>query len=146
MWCLFHQQFCQPQRKIHLDHWLVCVKIKIPTSIIIFIAYIYNYNSTYQVTLTANPTCETKHQIGMALKFLECAHFIKDIFSALSCILVEHNLYIHHHTTAYIVVANLASWERGYANCNSTYPVKASTLSGMRLAASKTAVRSWISK
>ena len=46
----------------------------------------------------------------------------------------------------HIVVANLASWERGYVNCNSTYLVKASTLSGMRLAASKSAVRSWISK
>ena len=41
----------------------------------------------------------------------------------------------HYHTTAYIVglVPNLASWERDYANCNSTYLVKASTLSGMRL-------------
>ena len=49
------------------------------------------------------------------------------------CILVEHNLCIDHNTTAYIAVANIASWERGYANCNSTYFVKASTLSGMRL-------------
>ena len=63
------------------------------------------------------------------------------------CILVEHNLYIeHYHTTAYIILANLASWEWGYANCNSTYLVKPSTLSGIRLAASKTAVRSWIVK
>ena len=31
------------------------------------------------------------------------------------------------------LVTNLASWERGYENCNSTYLVKASTLSGMRL-------------
>ena len=61
------------------------------------------------------------------------------------CILVDHHLYIdHYHTTAYIVVANLGSWERGYANSNSTYLVKASTLSGMRLAASRSAVRSWI--
>ena len=48
--------------------WLVCVKIKIPTSIMIFIAYVYQYNQTYQVTLTANPTRETKHQIVMALR------------------------------------------------------------------------------
>ena len=27
------------------------------------------YNPTYRVTLTANPTCETKHQIGMALLY-----------------------------------------------------------------------------
>ena len=40
---------------------------KIPTSIMIFIAYVYKYNPTYRVTLTANPIRrETKHQIGMA--------------------------------------------------------------------------------
>ena len=33
----------------------------------ILIAYVYKYNPTYRVTLTANPTRETKHQIGMAL-------------------------------------------------------------------------------
>ena len=33
----------------------------------IFTAYVYKYNPTYRVTLTANPTCEAKHQIGMAL-------------------------------------------------------------------------------
>ena len=54
------------------------------------------------------------------------------------CILVDHHLII--------IVANLGSWERGYANCNSTYLVKASTLSGMRLAASKSGLRSWISQ
>ena len=88
--------------------------------------------------------CETRDQHiicyctfrNTQLTFLECAHFTKSIVSALLryqtyCILVEHNLYIdHYHTTAYIVVANLASWERGYANCNSTYLAKASTLSG----------------
>ena len=42
------------------------VKIKIPISVMIFIAYVYNYNTTYLVTLTANPTRETKDQIGMA--------------------------------------------------------------------------------
>ena len=43
------------------------VKIKIPISVMIFIAYVYNYNTTYRVTLTtANPTRETKDQIGMA--------------------------------------------------------------------------------
>ena len=47
--------------------WFVRVKIKIPTSVMIFIAYVYKYNPTYRVTLTANPTRETKHQIGMAL-------------------------------------------------------------------------------
>ena len=47
--------------------WLVRVKIKMPTSVMIFIAYVYKYNPTYRVTLTANPTRETKHQIGMAL-------------------------------------------------------------------------------
>ena len=36
----------------------------------IFIAYIYNYNPTYRVTLTANPIRETKHQLGMALSQL----------------------------------------------------------------------------
>ena len=103
------------------------VKIKIPYFYNDIHSLIYKYNPTYRVTLTADPTHETKHQIGMALTFLECAHFIKGID--------------HHHTTAYIVglVVNLASWERGYTNCNSTYPVKASTLSSMRLAASKTA-------
>ena len=43
--------------------WLVRVKI---ISVIIFIAYVYKYNPTYRVTLTANPTRETKHQTGMA--------------------------------------------------------------------------------
>ena len=37
------------------------VKIEIPTSVMIFIAYIYNCNPTYRVTLTANPTREIKH-------------------------------------------------------------------------------------
>ena len=37
------------------------------TSVMIFIAYVHKYNPTYRVTLTANPTRETKHQIGMAL-------------------------------------------------------------------------------
>ena len=46
----------------------------------IFIAYIYKCNLTYLVTLTANPTRETKHQIGMALLscmlmwFVDCLH------------------------------------------------------------------------
>ena len=41
------------------------VRVKI-TSVMIFIAYVYKYNPTYRVALTANPTRETKHQIGMA--------------------------------------------------------------------------------
>ena len=32
----------------------------------ISIAYVYKYNPTYRLTITANPTRETKHQIGMA--------------------------------------------------------------------------------
>ena len=43
-----------------------CKKNKIPTSVMIFIAYIYKCNPTYRVTLTANPTHETKHQTDMA--------------------------------------------------------------------------------
>ena len=39
------------------------VKIKIPTSVMIFIAYIYKYNPTYRVNFTANPIRETKNQI-----------------------------------------------------------------------------------
>ena len=57
------------------------------------------------------------------LTFLECAHFTKGISSALSAIsniLHSSGSPFDYHTTAYIVVANLGSWERGYAICNST--------------------------
>ena len=73
------------------------------------------------------------------------------------CILVEHNFYIYHnyHTTAYIqliqLYANLASWEWGYANCNSTYLVRyllsqACTQQLLRHVPGsfKTAVQSWM--
>ena len=46
--------------------WFLTCTCKIPTSVMIFIAYVYKYKPTYRVTLTANPTRETKHQIGMA--------------------------------------------------------------------------------
>ena len=39
-----------------------------PSVSVNFIAYVYKYNRTYRVTLTANPTRETKHQIGMTLR------------------------------------------------------------------------------
>ena len=83
------------------------------------------------------------------LTFLECDNFTKGISSALSAIsniLHSSGTQFVYRSLSYIVVANLGSWERGYVNCNSTYLVKTSTLSGMRLAASKTAARSWISR
>ena len=48
--------------------WFLACKFKKKqlTTVMIFIAYIYNYNPTYWVTLTANPTRETKHQIAVA--------------------------------------------------------------------------------
>ena len=56
------------------------------------------------------------------------------------CILVEHNLYIDHYHTrlhTYQLYGNLASWERGYANCKSTYLNCGSKLYTLNTAISK---------
>jgi len=60
-----------------------------------------------------------------------------------SRILVEHNLYIYHQTTAYIVVY-ICKLSPMRARLNKLYQHLPCTVSGNCLAASKMAVWSWI--
>ena len=88
--------------------------------------------------------------LHLQLTFLECTHFTKVISSALSAISnILHSSgtqFVYLSLSYYCIHSSCMQTqslrERGYANCNSTYLVKASALSGMRLAALKTAVRS----
>ena len=53
----------------------------------IFIHYIYKYNSTDRLTLSSFPTRETKHQIGMALLHFALSGEAVEVFPSVNMVL-----------------------------------------------------------
>ena len=93
-----------------------------------------------RITTWRGLRCQSSHIIYQFICYCSYRKGILRTLSAISSILHQSGTQFVNLTTCIhssCIYANLDSWERGYANCNSTCLVKASTVSGMCQAASK---------